>query len=126
MSGQPGPAPAGWQIVALPDVAPIELAPGVLGHPLIGQGAMLNLLDIQPGAGVPLHDHPHEQLGLVISGQLILTLDSVERELGPMDAYRLDGNLEHAARAGDAGCRVLDIFQPVREDYRERAAAAAR
>jgi len=114
-----------WQIVSLPDVAPIELTTGVLGYPLIGQGAMLNLLDIDPGAGVPLHDHPHEQLGLVISGELILTLDGVERQLGPMDAYQLDGHLDHAARAGDAGCRVLDIFQPVREDYRERAEAAA-
>jgi hypothetical protein len=42
-----------------------------------------------------------------------------------MDAYQLDGHLGHAARAGDAGCRVLDIFQPVREDYRDRAEAGA-
>lgn len=111
------------QFAALPDVSPIELTPGVVGHPLFGRGAMLNLLDIEPGAGVPLHSHPHEQLGLVISGELILTADGTEHRLGPMDAYQLDGSLEHAARAGDAGCRVLDIFQPVREEYREQAAA---
>ncbi len=62
----------------------------------------------------------------MISGELILTLDGVEHRLGPMHAYQLDGNLEHAARAGEAGCRVLDIFQPVREDYRERAEKASR
>jgi quercetin dioxygenase-like cupin family protein len=119
-------AASSWQIVTLPEVDRIELTTGVVGHPLIGQGAMLNLLDIEPDAGVPLHDHPHEQLGLVVSGELILTLDGTEHRLGPMDAYQLDGNLAHAARAGEDGCRVLDIFQPVREDYRALAEAAAR
>lgn len=112
----------GAQFATLPELPSIELTPGVVGHPLFGQGAMLNLLDIEPGAGVPLHSHPHEQLGLVISGELILTTEGTEHRLGPMDAYQLDGNLEHAARAGDGGCRVLDIFQPVREDFREQAA----
>ncbi len=39
---------------------PIALTEGVVGYPLFGQGAMLNLVDIDPGAGVPLHTHPPE------------------------------------------------------------------
>ena len=40
-------------------------------------------------------------------------------ELAPGDAYRIPGGTEHAART-DGRCLVLDVFQPVREDYRAR------
>ncbi len=36
-------------------------------------------------------------------------------------AYQIPGGIEHSARVGSEGCRVLDIFQPVREDYRKLA-----
>lgn len=99
-----------------------ELAPGVRAKPLFGEGVMLNLLEFEPGARVEAHDHPHEQLGLVVSGELVLRIQGVDHELGPGDAYRIPGGVEHAAWTTDAGCRVLDVFQPVREDYRERFA----
>jgi len=39
-----------------------ELAPGVRMSPLFGEGAMLNLLEFDPGAHVQEHAHPHEVL----------------------------------------------------------------
>jgi quercetin dioxygenase-like cupin family protein len=101
-----------------------DLAPGVRAKPLFGDGAMLNLLEFDPGATVPAHDHPHEQLGLVLAGELVLQIQGVDHELGPGDAYQIPGGVEHAAWTTDVGCRVLDVFQPVREDYRERFAGS--
>ncbi len=98
----------------------LELAPGVQMAPLFGDAAMLNLIDLEPGARVTLHSHPHEQLGIVLRGTLVLEVDGKEHRLGPDDAYQLTGDTPHAASAGPDGCRVLDLFQPVREDYRER------
>jgi quercetin dioxygenase-like cupin family protein len=89
-------------------------------RPLFGDGAMLNLLEFEPGAVVSAHAHPHEQLGHVLEGQLALTVDGVEHLLGPGDAYQIPGGVEHAARSS-GGCLVMDVFQPVREDYRARA-----
>lgn len=97
-----------------------ELAPGVLMQPLFGAGAMLNLLEFEPNATVAAHSHPHEQLGLVLEGELVLTIAGVDHVLRPDDAYQISGGTEHAASAGPDGARVLDVFQPVREDYRER------
>jgi hypothetical protein len=37
-----------------------------------------------------------------------------------MEGYVLPGGVEHSAYAGPEGALVLDIFQPVREDYLER------
>jgi hypothetical protein len=38
-----------------------------------------------------------------------------------MDAYTLPGDIEHEAVAGPEGALVLDVFQPIREDYRSAA-----
>jgi quercetin dioxygenase-like cupin family protein len=101
---------------------PLSLAPGVRMYPLFGDAVQLNLVDLDPNATVSLHSHPHEQLGYVISGEITMTIGGVDHPLGSGDAYQIPGDVEHGARAGRSGCRVLDIFHPVREDYRELAA----
>jgi quercetin dioxygenase-like cupin family protein len=103
----------------------LELAPGVRMSPLFGEGAMLNLLEFEPGARVPEHDHPHEQLGLVVDGELMLAIAGTEHRLRAGQAYQIAGGVAHAARTEEGmRCRVLDVFQPVREDYRERVERA--
>jgi quercetin dioxygenase-like cupin family protein len=98
-----------------------ELAPGVRMSPLFGDGAMLNLLDFEPGASVQEHSHPHEQLGMVVDGELVLVIDGVEHRLGAGHGYQIPGGVAHSARTEQGvRCRVLDVFQPVREDYRDR------
>ena len=86
---------------------------------------MLNLIEFEPGATVPLHSHEHEQLGIVLRGMQALVVDDVAHELGPMEGYVLPGNVPHSAYCGPEGALVLDIFRPVREDYRERWSALA-
>jgi quercetin dioxygenase-like cupin family protein len=102
------------------DVRPFALADGVVGRPLFGAGSMLNMIEFEPGAVVPLHSHPHEQLGLVLRGMQALVVEGVAHELGPMEGYVLPGGVEHSAYCGPDGALVLDVFQPVREDYRDR------
>lgn len=108
------------RFVRFDDVVPFELAAGVTGRPLFGDEAMLNVIDFEPGAVVPLHSHPHEQLGVVLRGMQALVVDGVAHELGPMEGYVLPGGVEHSAYCGPDGALVLDVFQPVRDDYRER------
>ncbi len=108
------------QFVRFDDVRRFLLTDGVSGRPLFGEGAMLNLIDFEPGATVPLHSHPHEQLGIVLRGMQALVVDGVARELGPLEGYVLPGGVEHSAYCGPEGALVLDVFSPVREDYLER------
>ena len=108
------------QFVRFDDVRPFELVAGVTGRPLFGEGAMLNVIELAPGSVVPAHSHEHEQLGIVLRGMQALVIDGVSHELGPMEGYVLPGGVEHSAYCGPDGALVIDIFQPVREDYRER------
>ncbi|MGI8973517.1 MAG: cupin domain-containing protein [Gaiella sp.] len=108
------------QFVRFDDVSPFVLAEGVSGRPLFGTGAMLNVIEFAPGATVAAHSHPHEQLGIVLRGMQALVVAGETHELGPMEGYVLPGGVEHSAYCGPEGALVLDVFQPVREDYRQR------
>ena len=108
------------KFVRFEDVRSFELAAGVTARPLFGEGAMLNLIEFEPGAVVAAHEHPHEQLGLVLRGVQVLVVDGVDHPLGPMQGYVLPGGVRHSARCGPEGATVLDVFRPVRDDYRER------
>jgi quercetin dioxygenase-like cupin family protein len=108
------------QFTKLTDLRSLELVDGVSFQALFGEGAQINLVELEPGAVVPPHSHPHEQLGLALRGHQTLTIDGVDYSLGPMDAYAIPGGVEHSTVAGPEGSTVIDVFQPVREDYRER------
>lgn len=108
------------QFVRFEDVRSFVLAAGVSGRPLFGDAGMLNLIEFEPGSVVPPHSHPHEQLGLVLRGMQTLVVDGVEHEIGPLEGYVLPGGIEHSAHCGPDGALVLDVFVPVREDYRDR------
>ena len=84
---------------------------------LFGDAAMINLVELEPGGSVPLHSHPHEQLGYVVSGEIVMTISGEDHRLGPGGAYTIPGDVEHAGKAGPDGCAVLDFFHPIREDY---------
>jgi quercetin dioxygenase-like cupin family protein len=100
-----------------------ELVQGVSGRPLFGQGAMLNLIEFEPGAVVPQHSHPHEQLGIVLRGEHTLVVAGETHVLRPLEGYVIPGGVEHGGSGGPDGALVLDVFNPVREDYRERWSA---
>jgi quercetin dioxygenase-like cupin family protein len=106
------------------DSGGFELAPGVIARSLFGDKAMLNVVEMEAGAVVAMHSHPHEQLGLILAGSMTMVVDGITHECGPMTAYVLPGGVEHGGTAGPEGATVLDVFAPVREDYRERAQTA--
>lgn len=105
------------EFVRLDQVEGFGLAPGAIGRPLFGERAMLNLVELEANAVVPLHSHPQEQLGIVLRGEMRLTVNGVEHVLREMDAYAVRGGVEHSATFGTEGATVLDVFAPVREDY---------
>ena len=108
------------QFIRFDDVRSFELAAGMTGRPLFGSSAMLNLIEFEPGSTVPVHSHPHEQVGLILRGMQALVVDGGPHELGPMEGYVIPGGVEHSAFCGPEGALVLDVFNPVREDYLER------
>jgi quercetin dioxygenase-like cupin family protein len=95
-----------------------KLFPGVEIHATAGDGLMLSLVDFEAGSVVPEHSHPHEQMGMMISGRLEFTIGGVTRVLGPGEMWRIPGQVPHKVRALEGPAVALDVFHPVRDDYR--------
>ena len=66
------------------------------------------------------HSHPHEQLVYVVSGAIRLVVGDRPFELRAGDSVVVGGNVEHEASASESS-EVLDVFIPVRADYRPKA-----
>ena len=82
-----------------------------------GENANLQRFEIEPGASVPEHSHPHEQLGVVVEGTLTFLVDGEEHPVGEGDTYRLAGGEAHAAEnRGDGPVVGYDVFSPPRDD----------
>jgi quercetin dioxygenase-like cupin family protein len=65
------------------------------------------------------HSHPHHQLVYVVSGAIRVDVDGRPTfDVLAGDSFVVDGGVEHQASALE-GSEVLDVFTPVREDYRE-------
>ena len=66
-----------------------------------------------------MHDHPEEQWGLCLEGSGIRFQGGEEIAFSKGDFWRTPGGVPHTMRAGEDGCRVLDIFAPPRDEYRK-------
>ncbi len=92
--------------------------PGVDIQTMAGGELMLSLVEMQAGAVVEEHSHPHEQAGMVLAGRAEFIIDGDSRVLGPGDLYRIPGGVPHKVIALDQPVRALDVFHPVRDEYR--------
>jgi quercetin dioxygenase-like cupin family protein len=92
--------------------------PGVQIRTCSAEKMMLSVVDLEPGAVVEEHSHPHEQVGLLVAGKAIFFIGGEKKTLQAGDLYRIPGHVRHRVVALDEPVRALDIFCPVREDYR--------
>ena len=94
-----------------------EYFAGYFGKMIHTEKMTIAFWDVEAGAEVPLHSHLHEQVMHVIEGRFEFTLDEVTKEYGPGDLVVVAPHVPHSAKA-ITKCKLLDIFSPVREDYR--------
>jgi quercetin dioxygenase-like cupin family protein len=93
-------------ILGLPE---IELpVPGAQGWLLQGEERQMAFFDLPEGGRIPLHSHG-EQWGLVVRGEMELTIAGETRRLGPGDWYRIPADVEHGAHFLTR-IQVIDLF----------------
>jgi quercetin dioxygenase-like cupin family protein len=105
--------------IDIKDFPAIEPVPGCRMRTPFGQHLMLSYLEMDDGAVVPLHSHPHEQGGMLLKGKLELTIGDETRLVEPGSMFLIPPNVKHKAVAVGGPVVVLDVFSPVREDYAE-------
>lgn len=93
------------------------LFPGVDIRTVAGDSMMLSVVRFEPDSVVPDHSHPHEQMGLLVSGRLAFTVGGVTEILEAGDMWRIPSNVPHSVVAVGGPAVALDVFHPIREDY---------
>ncbi|MGA8752941.1 cupin domain-containing protein [Candidatus Deferrimicrobium sp.] len=99
-------------------IPPRTLAPGVTAKIASGEKLMFSLVTLAPNAVVPTHSHPHEQMGMMVSGTMEFTIAGETRVFSGNELYLVPGGVSHSATAGPGGAVALDAFSPPREEYR--------
>jgi quercetin dioxygenase-like cupin family protein len=88
---------------------------------LNGGRMMMALNATLPGHTVPLHSHPHEQIGVVYAGEAILRIGGEERRVRKGDLFCIPADVPHGdTTIGSEPFVMLDIFYPIREDFVEK------
>ena len=93
-----------------------EIMPGFRGHFVHSEHTTHVFWDVDEGASVPDHSHPHEQIVNMLKGTFELVVDGTSYVLSEGDVLVIPGDVAHSGRS-HTDCRILDVFSPVREEY---------
>ena len=99
------------------EMEPKELFAGMKARFIHSDNMTFAYWDIAAGSSLPEHSHPHEQVVNVIEGEFDLTVNGETKNVRPGSVVVIPSNATHSANCLQNG-RVLDVFHPVREDYR--------
>lgn len=102
-----------------------QLAEGIATRIFPGEQAMLSLVVLDPNSAGSIHSHPQEQWGVCLEGSGVRIQQGVEVPFRQGDFWCTPGGVEHGIRVGDEGARVLDIFAPPRDEYRQAGSGFA-
>jgi quercetin dioxygenase-like cupin family protein len=95
----------------------VDALPGIrrrtLGH---GAETLMAEFRLRAGSPLPIHDHPQEQTGYLVSGRLLLTIAGETYAVAPGDSWSIPGGVPHGADVL-ADAVAVEVFSPVREDF---------
>ena len=95
----------------------VQMMEGVQRRNLVvGKETMLCEFHLQQGKVLPLHQHPAEQTGYLVSGRLLFEIDGEEVEMKVGDSWTIGGDVPHKVTVLETAL-VIETFTPVREDF---------
>lgn len=94
-----------------------EIAPGFFSKLIHTETNTINFIEVKAGCSVPRHRHIHQQCSFVIEGKFELTVNDIPQILDAGLFAVIPSNAWHSGTAV-TDCKLIDIFSPVREDYK--------
>ena len=81
--------------------------------PATGESCQLLWAKFEPGGTYELHSHPHEQMRVIVSGRMRLTVGDEVRDIGPGDMWYAPANVKHGGEIlGDEPVVFIDVYAP--------------
>jgi len=90
---------------------------GVAARGVQGDVMTLAVIELDPGAVVPEHQHVNEQLGVLAAGSMRFRIGQEERVVQPGDTWVIHANVPHEVEAGPEGAVAIEVFSPRRDEW---------
>lgn len=99
----------------LPVKHPLE---GITLTSVSGDSTMMTFFDFEPGAVIPPHRHPHEQITFIVEGEMEFTLEGETRLMRAGEGVIVKTDREHSAKILSKPVKAVDAWYPIRGDYK--------
>ena len=109
------------QIYELRSLPRIRIAPGVSATVSWGEGAMLELLEMKPGAHYPEQILTGELMTVVQQGSATCRMGDKTLELSKDSLLLLSEGTKRSLKAGPQGLKAIEVFSPLRIDHLQLA-----
>jgi quercetin dioxygenase-like cupin family protein len=94
-----------------------EVLDGVRYKTLVyGEKTLFAEFHLDRGSTVPVHNHPYEQTGYLVSGKLRFDVEGEKIEAEPGNSWCIPSDVKHGAEVLEDSV-VIEVFSPVRKDY---------
>jgi quercetin dioxygenase-like cupin family protein len=87
-----------------------EFRPGILSKLESGRNLTMALMEIAPNKEGSAHDHPFDQCGIVIDGEIEMSVGEEKKLLRPMEAYFIPAGLKHNWNTFSFSAKILDVI----------------
>lgn len=106
------------------ELAPFTISKGFNARMIHTECMTIAYVDVDEGADLPEHAHVHEQVLNLLEGRFELIVGGQSHTLEAGDVFAIPSNAPHSGKA-HTRCRIIDVFNPVREDFRSGKVAYA-
>lgn len=94
-----------------------EILPGFTAQMIHMENMTYSWVTVKAGSILPEHSHPHEQISTLIQGHFEMTISGETNLLKEGQVAVIPSDALHSGKAL-TDCVILDVFSPVREDYK--------
>lgn len=104
-------------IIKIEEIAQRDMIPGFKARMLHTNSMTISYWEVEKGSKLPEHHHLHEQVSQILEGEFEFTVGETTQVVTPGKVVIIPSNVPHSGVAL-SDCMILDIFSPVREDYK--------
>jgi quercetin dioxygenase-like cupin family protein len=85
-----------------------EFRPGIRSKIESGKNLTMAVMEIAPNKEGTAHDHPFDQCGIVVEGEIEMVIGEEKRLLKPMDTYFIPAGTNHNWKTFAESAKIVD------------------
>jgi quercetin dioxygenase-like cupin family protein len=86
-----------------------EFRPGISSKLESGTNLTMAFMEISKNKEGPAHDHPFDQCGIVIEGEIEMSVGDEKKLLRPMETYFIPAGTNHNWKTLSLPAKILDV-----------------